>query len=170
MVQSLEAIIAYARDNHYIFLAQSIWWISLVIRWQQGLMVHIDNLKAQSEITQSVRKVSEMPRDIQEESSTNIGMQHIHPNRISQVHYMIHDISDLNPDNSVPYHASHFIEETEQSIGNSRKETNALGKWMEFLSCTRSGKIPAKPLSKKQRNCLQSIPKDTISAYLAVRK
>jgi len=35
---ALEKIISYARDNQYIFLAQSIWWISSVIGLQQGLV------------------------------------------------------------------------------------------------------------------------------------
>jgi len=44
-------IISYARDNIYIFLAQSLWCISSVIGSQPGLIVHIDNLQARSDLT-----------------------------------------------------------------------------------------------------------------------
>jgi len=70
---------------------------------------------------------------------------------------------------SDPDRASRVIEETEEFIKDSRKERKAFKKKPALLSRTRSGKIPAKPLSKKQRNHLQSIPKDTISAYLIDR-
>ena len=121
-------------------------------------------------ISQNVRKECAMTRDIPEQSRTDIGTQQIDPDRISQVHDTIHDISDLDLDNSVRCHPSHLIEQTEQSIGNSGKEKKALRKRTELLSRKRSGKIPAKPLYKTQRDYLQSIPKDTIAEYLAVRK
>jgi hypothetical protein len=46
IVYALEKIISYARNNQYIFLAQSIWWISSTIGLQEGLVIYIDNLKA----------------------------------------------------------------------------------------------------------------------------
>jgi len=45
IVYALEKIISYARELQYIFLAQSVWWISSIIRLQQGLVVYINNLK-----------------------------------------------------------------------------------------------------------------------------
>jgi len=50
IVYALENIISFARDNDYIFLAQSVWWISSVIGLQQGLVIHINNLKERLEI------------------------------------------------------------------------------------------------------------------------
>jgi hypothetical protein len=41
-VYALKKIISYARDNQYIFLAQSIWWISSSSGLQQELIIHID--------------------------------------------------------------------------------------------------------------------------------
>jgi len=43
IVYILKKIISYAEDTQYIFLAQSVWWISSMIGVQQGLIVHIDN-------------------------------------------------------------------------------------------------------------------------------
>jgi hypothetical protein len=48
IVYALEKIISYSRENQYIFLAESIWWISLIIGLQQGLVIFIDNLKIRS--------------------------------------------------------------------------------------------------------------------------
>jgi hypothetical protein len=50
IVYALEKIITYAWNIRYIFLAQSIWWISLVIAFQQGLVVHIDNLRLRRKV------------------------------------------------------------------------------------------------------------------------
>jgi len=89
IVYTHKKIIPYARYNQYIFLAQSIWWISSIIGLQQGLVIHIDNLKKRSEvpaqgtgrstvstinqqsIDQSVRQVSTTLRDAEEESRSN---------------------------------------------------------------------------------------------------
>jgi hypothetical protein len=53
MMYALEKIISYDRDNQYIFLAQSIWWISSILGLQQGLVIHIDNLKARTDSRES---------------------------------------------------------------------------------------------------------------------
>lgn len=42
IVYAIEKIISYARDNLYIFLAQSIWWTFSIIRLQSELIAHID--------------------------------------------------------------------------------------------------------------------------------
>jgi hypothetical protein len=46
----LEKIISYARDNQYIFLAQSVWCISSIIGLQEGLVIFIDNLEVRKNI------------------------------------------------------------------------------------------------------------------------
>jgi len=43
IVYALGKIISYARNNQFIFLAQSVWWISSIIGLQQGLIIRIDN-------------------------------------------------------------------------------------------------------------------------------
>jgi len=128
IVYPLEKMISYARDNQDIFFAQSIWWISSIIGLQQRFIVHVDNLKVRSEIpsrsieglsvggettpqatnalsqnrnSQSIARVSATPQDIQEESRSKIGSPHIDPDRISQVHDPIYDISDLDLKNRV---------------------------------------------------------------------
>jgi len=49
IVYAFKKIIAYARIHQYIFLVQSIWWISSVIGSQSSLVIHIDNLRVRSE-------------------------------------------------------------------------------------------------------------------------
>jgi len=50
LVYALEKIISYARENQYIFLAQSVWWIFSVIGLQQKLVIRVDNLRKELEI------------------------------------------------------------------------------------------------------------------------
>jgi len=45
IVYVLEMIISYARENKYIFLAQSIWRISSIIGFQADLVSYIDKLR-----------------------------------------------------------------------------------------------------------------------------
>jgi hypothetical protein len=68
IVYALEKIITFARNNRYIFLAQSVWWISSILGLQQGLIVHIDNIRERSNIRdQETREISATPRDLQSE-------------------------------------------------------------------------------------------------------
>jgi len=197
IVYALQKIISYATDNQCIFLAQSVWWVSSIIELQQGLIVHINNLQIRSEIhsqeggislarkappqarerSHSVytnvhqRELSETPRDIQEDPRSSIISDNIHPNGMIQVN-TTHNASDQEDIESVPERLPQMVESTEKFIWRSRKERTAFNKpkRIDALSHTRSGKVIAKPLSKKQRNYLQSISKDTICAYLADRK
>jgi len=50
MIYALDKIISYAQNKQYIFLPQSVWLISSTIELQEGLDIHIDNLKARSNI------------------------------------------------------------------------------------------------------------------------
>jgi len=100
IVYALEKILSYARDNQYIFLAYSMWWISSIIGLQQGLVVHINNLKEQSDIVlrdiskretnpnnniQQKKIVSPTPRDIQKHSRPYNGTDNIHQDKIHQI-------------------------------------------------------------------------------------
>ena len=197
IVYTLEKIISYAKDNQFIFLAQSVWWISSMIGLQQGLILHIDNLRIRSEIrsqgggislareappqvrerSHSVdtnfnrREVSVTPQDIQEHRRFSILSDYNHPGRIFRVN-ATHNASHLEDGESEPERLPQIVECAEQLIWRSRKEWKAFNtqKRIDALSRTRSGKVIAKPLSKKQRNYPQSISWNTISAYLANRK
>jgi len=50
IVYDLEKIISYARNNQYIFLVQSVWWISSIIGLLEGLVTSIDNSKVPNQI------------------------------------------------------------------------------------------------------------------------
>jgi hypothetical protein len=62
-VYTLEKIIALARREQYIFVANCVWWIAGVIGLDQGLITFIDNLESRKEIV-DIRAISETPRDI----------------------------------------------------------------------------------------------------------
>jgi len=110
------------------------------------------------------------PRDIQDCSSIDFESGHIHPDRIFQVDNTIIDNCTLEHSDSELGRASRVIRETKEFISKSQKERKkAFKRKADPLLHTRSGKIPAKPLSRKQRNCLQAVPRDTIAAYLIER-
>jgi hypothetical protein len=45
IVYAFNKIIFCAKNNWYIFLVQSVWWITSDIGLQQGLVLYINNLK-----------------------------------------------------------------------------------------------------------------------------
>ena len=79
IVYAHEKIISFARENQYIFLAQSIWWISSIIRLQQGLIIYIDNLKVWASIRQQ-QDSNKHGNNPQESRFTDISSR-THPNR-----------------------------------------------------------------------------------------
>jgi hypothetical protein len=98
-VYGLEKIIFYAGDNSYIFLAQSIWWISSILGLQEELVIHIHHLKAQKEAIRAT-----IPdKDI---SSQDIG---IHPDRLANIQ---------NPDNGNCTSDGDSVSTTETEIHN----------------------------------------------------
>jgi len=175
IVYALEKIICYTRDNHYIFVAQSVWWIASIIGLSEGLATHIDNLRIRFEASHFILDEDQLsskknlPNKSLEHCDTEIQEGYIHPDRISQVGKNIEDPEDDNRQPELD-RATLIIPRTNKFIGQSTKERQALRQKPCVLSRTRSGKVPVKPLTKKQRNRLQAIPKDTISAYLAGRK
>jgi len=103
---------------------------------------------------------------MQEDSRLHNESGYIHPDRISHVHNTIHAISNLQLSTLSLDQYPQFVEKSEPFIQKPRKDKKQFKTKTDSLSRTRSGKILAKPLSKKQRNYLQSIPKDTIAIYL----
>jgi len=122
IVYALEKIISYASENQDILLAQSVWWISSITGLQQRLVVHIDNLRNQSEVSlvkvnalseglvalvhkrnqlfpvatsQQAREISMVPRDNQEESRISYESRYIHPDRVSQVQDTSNDVTEM---------------------------------------------------------------------------
>jgi len=200
IVYALEKIICYARDNCYIFVAQSVWWIASVIGLSEGLATHIDNLRIRFEASHLVAdedrerlvthidkprvrsEASQLNTDkdqlsaketllniLQEPSSVGTQESYIHPDRIHR----------NNKDSASPEadkiqakinRATSVVQSAKKFIAQSRKERKALKQKPCGLSRTRSGQIPEKPLTKKQRNRLEAIPIDTISKYLDTRK
>jgi len=169
IVYALEKVIAYARRSQQILVAQCVWWLASIIGLKEGLITYIDQLRIRLEVSsptieglsvaveavpkvtstssgdrtsQSVREISATPQDIQEESRTDIGMRHIHLDRITQVQNTDSHISDLDLDSPEPCHRSRFIMETKQFIKNSWRERKTYHKQEVPLSRTRSGRVP----------------------------
>jgi hypothetical protein len=157
IVYALEKIISFPRDSHYIFLAQSIWWISSIIGLQPELVIHIDNLRNRSNQADRQRQgsepaskasepdnnrenscsraVSSISRDLQEESRNRIDSQQIHPDKIRQV-----DCSEPTD------HLDSVLKENEEFLWSSQAQR----KRCDPLRRTRQGNV--QPRKMAQRN------------------
>jgi len=171
---ALEKIICYARDNRYIFVAQSVWWLASVIGLSEGLATHIDNLRIRFEANQLVLEENQLSLGKDLTTSISKGLDNttqessIHPSRIPQINKDSED-SETERSQAQLDRATTVTQNTKKFIGQSRKERRVFKKKPCALSRTRSGKIPVKPLTNKQRNQLQAIPKDTLVSYLDIR-
>jgi hypothetical protein len=189
IVYALEKVIAYTRRTEQVFVAQCVWWLASIIGLEKGLVIHIDNIQSRVEVTaaakavsedipsvevdrdnktnQDLREVSVTPRDIQEDPRSRATLNFVHPSRRAQIQSSDYDTSDLDIGGS---RHENILKESEEFISLSRKERKAATKLKHGkLSQIRPGKI-TKPVTKKQRNYLQSIPKDTLNEYLKNRK
>jgi hypothetical protein len=61
IVYALENIVSFAQENQHLFIANCVWWIAAVTGFDQGVIIHIENLQA-GRITE--RSISSTPRDI----------------------------------------------------------------------------------------------------------
>jgi hypothetical protein len=68
IVYALGTIISLARNNHYISVPQSVWWLPSILRSHQGLVNLMDNLHTRATIAQ----ISSLPRDIDIQFSTKV--------------------------------------------------------------------------------------------------
>jgi hypothetical protein len=114
------------------------------------------------------RKISITPRDVQEDQRRNIGIGFVHPDRRNQVQEYDSDISGLELEDN---QQKGFVVQTELAIPRTRKQRKEFNKQKQsgLVHQNIAGKI-TKPVSKRQRKFLSSIPKDTISEYLQNRK
>jgi hypothetical protein len=49
-VYTLETIISHARQHQNIILVLCVWWISAILGLQEGLVIHIDDIKERENI------------------------------------------------------------------------------------------------------------------------
>jgi hypothetical protein len=134
IVYALEKIISYARNHRYIFLAQSIWWISSIIGLQEELISHIDNLKERLDVL--IQRVSsvELNQSAIEESSPNL---QIHPDRVrriqaSQDSYTESDI-ESNTTTETDIH-NEVINNCEAFLEQSKQKRKAIGRFTREAS------------------------------------
>jgi hypothetical protein len=111
-------------------------------------------------------------RDIQEESRTRVVPSTIHPDRIPQIQVPDDNTEEAVFDNCELSQSEQILQSAELFVKISRKERQAFNKKKkgDLLLHTRSGRIIAHPLSNKQRNDIQSIPKPMLAEYLRLRK
>lgn len=124
IVHALEKIISYARNTQYILLAQSVWWISSIIGLQEGLIRHIDNIKAQ----RSVLGI-EVPAEVSR--GTNIERTNIHPQSVLRIDTS--NSSHCHSEAGIASASEHIIhkeviEKCELFLEQSKQERKAFGR------------------------------------------
>jgi hypothetical protein len=115
IVYTLEKIIAFARSNQYIFLVQSVWWISSIIGLQEGLITYMDNLNVREQISKPEPRM---------EPLNHLESSGIHPERITNIqnydsNYCSSErdsVSTLETDihNELIEHGELFLEQSKQ--------------------------------------------------------
>jgi hypothetical protein len=133
IVYALEKIISYARNNQYIFLAQSVWWISSIIGLQEGLIIHIDNLKERSNIGQT-----EIPCELSKQVKTSIVEDdNIHPDRIARLQHTDSDYIDSDSESisttETDIH-NEIINNFEAFLKQSQQERKTVGRFTRNAS------------------------------------
>jgi hypothetical protein len=133
IVYGLEKIISYARSNQYIFLAQSVWWISSIIGLQEELILHIDKLKDQNNIDRlEISKDSTTQVKI-----TNIEDVLIHPERLARLQEIDSDYIDSESTSisttETDIH-NEVIENCEAFLAQSQEERKAIGRCTRLAS------------------------------------
>jgi hypothetical protein len=148
IVYALEKIISYARTNQYIFLAQSVWWISSIIGLQQSLINLIDNLKARAE----VNLAKEVPDTSDGEIPTSEVI--IHPDRVHQIQhsedsYIVSDIESISTTETDIH--NEVIDNCEAFLEQSREERKAIGRNTRHISRIINRKAERKANWKAQK-------------------
>ena len=137
-----------------------------------GLATHIDNLRIHSEINPAPLKDNQLSSELEaavvppDNLDIDIKENHIHPDRISRVTNIDSDTSEDENNTSEPDQATLVVQRARKFVNQSKKARKALKQKPCALSQIRSGKVSRKPLTKKQRNRLQAIPRDTLVSYL----
>jgi len=136
-IYALEQIISYAKTHQYIFLAQSIWWISSIIGLQQGLIIHIDNLRKQEDIIQL-----KIRPDLLDDSC-------IHPDPVKRIQHSDNQYTDsdinMSSTSEEDIH-NEVIENCEDFLRHSKQERKAIGR--KNRQASRVIKRKAKKLAK----------------------
>jgi hypothetical protein len=91
IIYALEKIISFTRNHHYICLGQSVSWITSILRFQSGLVIHIDTLRIRRDIGKpeslSTSLVDQEVLNSQKKQSAVItGIEHyIHPSELVRI-------------------------------------------------------------------------------------
>jgi hypothetical protein len=151
IVYTLEKIIEFARNNQYIFLAQSIWWISSIILLQEDLIKHIDKLQVESEIHfEPAGSTAEFTRI----NSERLAIPGVHPDRVgnfrdSEESYRSSD-GDTVSTTETEIH-NEVIENCELFLEQSKQERKSLGRFNRQKSQVVKSRVEEKERRKARK-------------------
>ena len=122
IVYALEKIISYARKTQQIFVAQCVWWLASIIGLEQGLIVHIDNLRKRTTDVQEPisTKASEPEASVVQDSEVpEFGK--VHPNSVQQI-LSVGTVSPTPRDLTENRRLNQVLESAEQVVQESIRD------------------------------------------------
>jgi hypothetical protein len=127
IIYALEKIISHARYNQYIFLAQRVWWISSILGLQEELVIHIDNLKARSDVIQ-----------VKETNNGNSNPDtSVYPDRVSRIKHRCSNYNDCESESvsmtETDIH-NEVVDNCEAFLEQSKQERKAIGRFTQQAS------------------------------------
>jgi len=151
VVYALERIISYARTHRYFFVTQCVWWLASSIGLEKGLVVHIDNLRIQSEVYLS-------PSDRATVTAR------VHPERVSQI-----ELSGLNDEDYIccDIGESSKAESEYSNTSQDQKYDQVFHNCEEFL---RQFEIDRKIIAERSLKNSQQLPRKLRSGVLKRQK
>ena len=128
IVYALERIISYARRNQQIFVAQCVWWLASIVGLEEGLVIHINNLRKRADIVSQelLGNSREIPtaKDTVENPET---VTNIHPDRVARV-TNTREVSATPRDLAEDRRLDQVLDRAEQTIKESERVRGSLQK------------------------------------------
>jgi hypothetical protein len=147
IIYALEKIISYAREYQYIFLAQSVWWISSILHLQEGLIIHIDNLKSREGVN--------LAQEVHETSDGELPVKgtFIHLSRAHQIQHSEDSYNESNSESDSTTETNihnEIIDNCEAFLAQSQEERKAVGRLTRQAS--KKVKRKADRIAKRKAN------------------
>jgi hypothetical protein len=122
IIYALDQVISDARNTQYICLPQSVRWICSIIGLQQGVFIHIDNVKRRSDIGNP---------DVRLESPKHSSFADVHPSRAEGIPNSDCDYSPSEHEaisTTEPYIHNEVINNCEIFLKQSKQKRKAIGR------------------------------------------
>jgi len=108
ILYAFEKVISFRRRTQQISVAQCVWWLTRVIGLEEGLVIHIDNLRSRELLV--VQEESHCPGE-RNQAYINVPAE-IHPERAQQIE-IVREVSTTRRDLSEVSRSDQILERAE---------------------------------------------------------